>query len=370
MRTRAAVLTDIEQDWQILELELDEPGPTEVLVRMKVAGLCHSDKHVKIGGGVRMPMVGGHEGAGIIEQVGSAVTDLVPGDHVALSWIPSCGKCKWCRKGMGNLCNVGALMGKGELITGGFRFHKDGEDYSSTGGVGSFSERIVVSQNSTIKVDKSLPWEWVSLATCGVATGWGSVVKVGKVQAGDSVLVYGAGGIGANAVLAAVAANAGLVAVVEPVEWKREQCLKWGADAVFASAEEAHPIVWDRTDGEGVDVTIVTVGVVHSDTVEAAFNATRKGGSIVLTGVSDHFDEVSIQLSGTFLTLFQKRIIGTLFGDCTPHLDVPVLLDLAAQGKIPLDDLVTNRYALDEVEQGFTDMLEGRNFRGVIVFDD
>jgi len=370
MKTRAAVLTGAGQPWQVVEMDLDDPRDSEVLVKMKVSGICHSDKHVKVAGGVRFPLVGGHEGAGVVVKVGAKVTDLEPGDHVALSWIPSCGKCRWCRRGLGNLCDLGALMMAGELAEGGFRFHRDGEDYSSTGGVGTYAEHIVVSENSVVKVDASIPWEWVSLVTCGVATGWGSVVNAGEVKAGDTVAVYGCGGIGANAVLAAIASNAGIVAVVEPVEWKREQALKWGADYAYATAEEAHADMWERTHGAGVDVAIVTAGVVHADLVAEAYDLTRKGGALVLTGVADDFSEVSIQLSGTALTLFQKRIIGTLFGNCIPHVDVPKLLDLAVRGKLPLDDLVTRRYRLDEVEQGFEDMLAGRNFRGVIVHED
>lgn len=370
MRTQAAVLSAPQTDWQVVEMDLDDPKDSEVVVKMKVAGICHSDKHVKAAGGGRFPLVGGHEGAGIVERVGSAVSAVKPGDHVALSWIPSCGKCQWCRRGLGNLCDLGALMHTGELAAGGFRFHRDGEDYSSTGGLGTFAERIVVAEHSVVKIDESIPWEWASLVTCGVATGWGSIVNAGKVTAGDTVAIYGVGGIGANAVLAAVAANAGLVAVVEPVEWKRKQALAWGADYAYATAEEAQEDLWSRTEGVGLDVTVLTAGEVHADLVGAAFLLTRKGGAMVLTGVTDDFAEISIQLSGSALTLFQKRLIGTLFGDCVPHVHVPLLLDLAMKGRIPLNELVTTRYTLDQVNQGFDDLLAGKNIRGIIVFED
>lgn len=370
VKSRAAVLKGLHQDFEVVELDLEEPREGEVLVRMKVAGLCHSDKHVKFGG-VRLPLVSGHEGAGVVEKVGPGVTEFEVGDHVAVSWIPECGRCQWCRRGLGNLCDLGAAMMTGELIGGGFRFRDaDGLEYSSQAGLGTFSEFLVASTYSLVKVDASIPWEWVSLVTCGVATGWGSVVNVGKVKAGDSVAIYGCGGIGSNAVQAAIQTNAGLVGVIEPVEWKRDAALKWGADAVYATAEEAHADMWDRTNGAGVDVSVITVGVVHADVVGHAFNLTRKGGQIVLTGVSDDFMEASIQVPGSALTLFQKTISGALFGACVPHVDVPMLLGMAKAGKLQLDELVTARYGLDEVNQGFTDMLDGKNLRGVIVFGD
>ncbi|MBC2864998.1 NDMA-dependent alcohol dehydrogenase [Streptomyces mexicanus] len=370
VKTKAAVLKGLHQDFEVVQLDLEDPREGEVLVRMKVAGLCHSDKHVKFGG-VRLPAVSGHEGAGIVEKVGPGVTEFAVGDHVAVSWIPECGRCKWCRRGMGNLCDLGAAMMTGELIGGGFRFRDaDGVEYSSQAGLGTFSQYLVASTYSLVKVDPSIPWEWVSLVTCGVTTGWGSVVNVGKVKAGDSVAIYGCGGIGANAVQAAIQANAGLVGVIEPVEWKRGVASKWGADAVYATAEEAHADMWERTHGAGVDVSVITVGVVHADVVGQAFELTRKGGQIVLTGVSDDFMEASIQVPGSALTLFQKSITGSLFGACVPHVDVPMLLGMAKAGKLRLDELVTSRYRLDQVNQGFTDMLDGKNLRGVIVFDD
>ncbi|MET0929297.1 MAG: NDMA-dependent alcohol dehydrogenase [Aeromicrobium sp.] len=369
MKTKAAVLKDLNQDYEVIELDLDDPREGEVLVKMKVAGICHSDKHTKFGG-VRFPLVGGHEGAGIVEKLGPGVTEFEVGDHVAVSWIPACGRCRWCRKGMANLCDLGAAMMTGELIGGGFRFHADGQDYSSSAGLGTFSEYLVASTFSLVKVDKSLPWEWVSLVTCGVATGWGSIVNQGKVKAGDSVAIFGCGGIGSNAVRAAIQANAGLVGVIEPVEWKRDLALKWGADAVYATAEEAHADMWERTHGAGVDVSVVTVGVVHADIVEQAFNLARKGGVVVLTAVSDDMTEASIQIPGSFLTLFQKSIVGALFGACVPQTDVPMLLAMAKSGKLPLDEMVTSRYKLDDIEQGFTDMLDGKNIRGVIVHDE
>jgi NDMA-dependent alcohol dehydrogenase len=366
MHTRAAILTGTHRDWEVVDLEVSDPGPTEVLVRMEVAGICHSDKHMQFGFGP-YPFVGGHEGAGVVEAVGSAVTRVSVGDHVGTSWIPSCGICRWCATGQGNLCDLGANMATGQLVTGGYRFARDGQPIASMAGTGTFAQRAVLDERSTIKVDPSIPLEWVSLVTCGVTTGWGSVVNAGGVRAGDAVIIYGCGGIGMNSVRAAIDAHASLVAVVEPVEWKRDFAKQSGADAVFATAEEAHQSVWDQTRGAGADVSVVTVGVVTSAIVRAAFEVTRKGGTIVLTAVADDMFEETIQLSGAMLAMFQKRIVGSLYGNCAPIEAVPRLLRMAQSGKLKIDDLVTAHYELDDINRAFKDMVDGRNMRGVIV---
>ncbi|GAA1787013.1 NDMA-dependent alcohol dehydrogenase [Pseudarthrobacter sulfonivorans] len=368
MKTRAAALRGVGQDWEILEFDLADPGPGEVRIKLKVAGLCHSDEHLQH---LELPlMVGGHEGAGIIEAVGEGVTGLEVGDHVACSWIPSCGVCRFCVTGQGNLCDLGANMMSGELANGGYRFHYEGQPVGAIAATGTFAEHAVLDQRSVIKVDKDLPLEWVSLVTCGVATGWGSVINAGQVRAGDVVAIYGCGGIGANAVNAAVQTNAGLVAVIDPVEGKRDFAKKLGADFVYASGEEAMADLWERTNGVGVDVAVVTAGVVTGDIIRDAFFLTRKGGTIVLTGVADDAAEENMHLSSSLLTLFGKRIIGTLYGDCNPRVDVPRLLELARAGKMDLDGMITRKYTLDEINTGFKDMLEGRNIRGLIVYDD
>jgi len=368
MKTTAAALIPGQYDWDLLEFDLDEPGVGEVRVRMKVAGLCHSDEHLQH---LQLPMtfIGGHEGAGIVDAIGPGVTGLEIGDHVACSWIPSCGTCRFCVRGQGNLCDLGINMMSGELANGGFRFHRDGHDIGAIAATGTFSQFAVLDQRSTVKVDKDIPWEWISLVTCGVATGWGAVLNAGKVVAGDSVAIYGCGGIGANAVSAAVQANADIVAVIDPVESKREFAQKLGADAVFADAGEAHADIWERTHGVGVDVAVVTAGVVTSDIIRSAFDLTRKGGTIVLVGVADDATEETLQLSSSMLTLYGKKVVGTLYGDCNPRVDVPQLLRMAKHGKLDLDSLVTRRYSLDQINDGFRDMLSGANIRGLIVHD-
>jgi len=209
MKTRAAVLRDLGKDWEIIELELDPPKEGEVLVRFAAAGLCHSDDHLRTGDiPVRYPIVGGHEGAGVVEEVGGGVSRLKPGDHVVCSFLPTCGHCRFCASGMTNLCDLGALFIDNCLPDGTFRFHGDGEDFGQMCLLGTFSQRSVVSEHSCIKIDDDLPLETVALVGCGVPTGWGTAVNAGGVRPGDTTVVYGIGGVGINAVQGAAFAGA------------------------------------------------------------------------------------------------------------------------------------------------------------------
>jgi len=361
-------LTGGRRPWEIMEVDLADPQPGEVLIRVEVAGLCHSDEHAKYSP-IPYPTIGGHEGAGVVEAVGEGVRSVAVGDHVGVSWIPSCGKCRWCLTGQSNLCDLGANIMTGELANGGFRFSLDGTGLGASAATGTFSQWAVVDERSVVKVDPELPLEWISLVTCAVATGWGSVVNAGRVQPGDAVVIYGCGGIGVNAVQAAIDAHAGVVAVVDPIQWKRDYAKGLGADFTYASAGEAHADLWERTGGVGADLAVVTVGKVNAEVVEAAFHLTRKGGTIVLTGVSDDIAETTIKLPGSLLTLFQKKIVGSLYGNCNPRVDIPRLLTMAKNGKLKLDGLVTARYSLDEINLGYDDLLAGKNLRGVIVHE-
>jgi NDMA-dependent alcohol dehydrogenase len=367
MKTKAAVLSGPGQDWEVQELDLDPPKDHEVLIRFVAAGLCHSDDHLRTGDlPARYPMVGGHEGAGIIEEVGPGVTRVKPGDHVVCSFIPSCGICRWCSTGQQSLCDLGATAVDGCLTDGTYRFHRDGEDIGGFSMLGTFSQYAVISEHSCVAVDGDLPLDRAVLVGCGVPTGWGSAVYATGVQAGDTVLIYGVGGIGINAVQGARHAGARHVVAVDPVAFKREFAEEIGATHSAASAQEAHELVLQLTRGVGADSAIVTVGVVGEDVVEAAFNAIRKGGTVTLTGLGGLMEK-TIHLSGTMLTLFQKRIQGTLFGSANPMYDIPKMLDLYRTGDLKLDEQVTQTYRLEDVNQGYRDLLEGRNIRGVIV---
>ncbi|MQA01829.1 MAG: NDMA-dependent alcohol dehydrogenase [Streptosporangiales bacterium] len=369
MKTKAAVLRDVGKPFEITELDVDGPGAGEVLIRYTAAGLCHSDLHLTDGDLVpRFPIVGGHEGAGVIEEVGPGVTKVAPGDHVVCSFIPSCGTCRYCSTGRQNLCDLGANTLEGSFADGTFRFHSAGEDYGSMCMLGTFSQYATISQHSVVKVDESLPLDTAVLVGCGVPTGWGSAVYAGGVRAGDTVVVYGIGGIGCNAVQGAVHAGAQHVVVVDPVELKRDTALRLGATHAFATAEEAQETITEVTWGQGADQALVTVGTVDEDVVNAAFAAVGKGGTVVVVGLANP-EKATIHVSGGVLTLFEKTIKGTLFGSANPQYDIVRLLRLYQAGKLELDTLVTRRYALDEVNEGYQDLRAGRNIRGVIVHE-
>ena len=369
MKTRAAVLWELGRDWEVVELDLDEPRDHEVLIRFEAAGLCHSDEHLRHGDIVpRFPIVGGHEGAGVIEKVGPGVTRVAEGDHVVCSFIPSCGYCRWCGTGHQNLCDWGALILEGSMPDQTFRFHSDGEDVGGMCMLGTFAQWAVISEHSCVKVDDDLPLDVAVLVGCGVPTGWGSSVYAADVEPGETVVIYGIGGIGANAVQGAAMAGAANVVAVDPLANKREAADDLGATHSVGSAEEAYELTQELTRGVGADKAIITVDVVNEDVVAAAVEAIRKGGTTVITGLADPH-KLTVQLSGADLTLYEKTVKGTLFGSANPMHDIPKLLGLYRAGKLKLDELITRRYTLDEVNQGYRDLLDGKNIRGVLIHE-
>ncbi|BDY28460.1 NDMA-dependent alcohol dehydrogenase [Mycolicibacterium mageritense] len=367
MKTTAAVLFEAGRPFEIVELDLDGPRDGEVLIRYVAAGLCHSDLHLTDGDlPPRFPIVGGHEGAGIIEEVGPGVTKVKPGDHVVCSFIPSCGHCRYCSTGRQSLCDTGATILDGCMPDGSFRFHSGGEEFGAMCMLGTFSERATVSQNSVVKVDDWLPLESAVLVGCGVPTGWGSANYAGGVRPGDIAVVYGIGGIGINAVQGAVHAGAKYVVAVDPVEFKRDTALKFGATHAFGDAAEAAEKVNELSWGQGADQAIVTVGTVDEEVISAAFAIIGKGGTLVVTGMAAP-DKLTVHVSGLDLTLSEKTIKGSLFGSANPQYDIVRLLRLYDAGQLRLDELVTTRYRLEDVNQGYQDLRDGKNIRGIIV---
>ena len=367
MKTKAAVLWELGRKWEIEELELDEPRDGEVLIRYVASGLCHSDEHLRHGDIVpRFPIVGGHEGAGIIEAVGRGVNRVKVGDHVVCSFIPSCGFCRWCSTGQQNLCDWGATILQGCMPDGTYRFHGKGQDLGAMCMIGTFSQHSVISQNSCVVVDKDIPLEVAVLVGCGVPTGWGSAVYAAKVTPGETVVIYGIGGIGINSVQGAAHAGARHVIAVDPLANKREKAEEFGATHVVASAEEAAKLAHQLTRGVGADKAIVTVDVVSEEVVQAAFDVIRKGGTAVITGLADPSKQ-TVHLSGAVMTLFQKEVKGTLFGNSNPMFDINNLLGMYQDGKLKLDELITKKYTLDQVNEGYDDLIAGKNIRGVII---
>ena len=369
MKTTAAVLTEVGKPFEIAELELDGPKEGEVLVRYVAAGLCHSDLHLMKGDfPSRLPIVGGHEGSGVVEEVGPGVTKVKVGDHVLVSFIPSCGECRWCLTGHQNLCDLGEFLLDGQLPDGTFRFRLNGEDAGGMCAVGSFSQYGTLSQHSVIKVDESHPLERAVLASCGVPTGWGTAVNAAGVRPGDTAVVYGAGGVGINAVQGAAFAGAKNVVVVDPVAFKRDTALKLGATHAYADAQSALDAVWELTNGQGAEQAMVIVGDVDAEVVTAAFNIVGKAGTVAITAMGP-WEDLSVQLPAAQLAMYQKTVKGCIFGQFNPQYDVPRLLGLYQAGKLRLDELVTREYRLEDVNQGYLDLQAGELIRGVIRFD-
>jgi NDMA-dependent alcohol dehydrogenase len=369
MKTKAAVLHGIGKDWEITELDLDAPRTGEVLIRFAASGLCHSDEHLRTGDiPVRYPIVGGHEGSGIVEEVGNGVTRLKPGDHVVCSFLPVCGHCRFCSRGMTNLCDLGALLIDNCLPDGTFRYHGGGQDFGQMCLLGTFSQRAVVSEHSAVKIDDDLPLETAALVGCGVPTGWGTAVNAGGVRPGDTVVIYGIGGVGINAVQGAAFAGAQHVIAVDPLANKREMAQKLGATHAVADAAAAQQLVTELTRGVGADEALMTMGVVTDEAIAAAFAAVRKRGTVVITGLNGPAAR-NINLPSFELTLFEKRIQGALFGGGNPFDEIPRMLELYRSGHLKLDELITSKYTLDQVNQAYADLEAGKNIRGVIVHE-
>jgi S-(hydroxymethyl)glutathione dehydrogenase/alcohol dehydrogenase len=369
MKTKAAVVYEAGKPLEIEELDLAGPRDGEVLVRYTHAGLCHSDMHVMHGDLTgRLPIVCGHEGAGIVEETGPGVTRVKAGDHVVMSFIPNCGVCRYCATGRQSICDWGATILDGNLPGGRFPFTGPRGEYGAFCIVGSFSQYGVVHQNSAVKVDDDLPLDKAVLVGCGVPTGWGSAVYTAKVKPGDTVAIFGVGGIGINAVQGARYAGAKNVVAIDPLENKREKAMELGATHAFATADEAIDAIPDLTRGQGADAAILTVGVMTPEVVAAGFTVTGKDGVVVLTGLGPLMEN-TIVLPGTILTLFRKTVKGSLFGDCNPTYDIPKLLGLYQAGDLKLDELITRTYRLEDVNEGYEDLVAGKNVRGIIVHE-
>jgi NDMA-dependent alcohol dehydrogenase len=367
--TRAAICRGPGQWWEIADLELDEPREHEVRIRFMASGLCHSDDHIRTGDSpVRYPMVGGHEGAGIVEAVGPNVSRVAVGDRVVCSFIPACGTCRYCSTGRQNLCDQGLNAGTGLLPDKSFRFHLDGEDLGGICVLGTFSQRAVIPEWSCVPIADDIPFEVAALVGCAVPTGWGSAVYAAGVRPGETVVVYGVGGVGSNAVQGARYAGAKNVIAVDPVDFKLDMAKVFGATHTFTDAQAAHDFVVETTWGQLADHAIITMGVLSEEVVGRATQIVGKGGKVTLTSVGN-YTEFAVKANAGMLVGYQRQIQGALFGGCNPLHDIPRLLDLYRAGELKLDELVTERYALEDVNKAYQDLLDGRNIRGVIVHE-
>ncbi|MCE2493814.1 MAG: zinc-dependent alcohol dehydrogenase family protein [Alphaproteobacteria bacterium] len=374
MKTRAAMLDTMGMDrpykdtqpLAIEELDLDPPGEGEVLVEIKAAGLCHSDLSVIDGNRPRpMPMALGHESAGVVVELGPAVTDLTVGDHVVATLVPSCGRCVPCASGRPMLCEPGvAANAAGTLYSGGFALHRNGEDIHHHVGISAFAEYAVMNRNSLIKVDKTLPLVEVAMFGCAVMTGVGAVINTAGVKAGSTVAVIGLGGVGLNAVLGARLAGARRIVALDVLDHKLALARQLGATDTFSAGEAGCvEAVRDATDG-GVDYAVDTAGA--GPALQTAWDITRRGGTTVTAGLPH--PDTRLAVPAVMMVGEERTLKGSYGGSSVPVRDIPRYLELYRRGMLPVDGLLSERLSLDEINEGFDRLADGATIRQMVVF--
>lgn len=367
MRSEAAILWDVGTEWSVEEIELDPPGPREVLVELRAAGLCHTDDHFPKGDMAwPLPTIGGHEGAGVVTAVGPGVSRITAGDHVVLNYMPICGSCPSCTSGRSRLCDRGAAMGTGMQIEDGTsRHHARDHDLTLVCALGTFARHTVVHEDSCVVVDADLPFDVGALLSCGAVTGWGSATRAGGAEPGSTVAVVGVGGLGTAAVMGARTVGARHIVAIDPVEFKRRNAIEFGATHVAESMAGALELVTDLTEGRMCGTVVLTMGVGDGAQIADAMALTAKSGTVLVTNTHPQH-ETTISLSLADLTIMEKRLVGSVFGGCNARSDIPMLIGLYRGGQLDLDRLITRRYPLDGVNQGYADMHAGVNIRGVL----
>jgi S-(hydroxymethyl)glutathione dehydrogenase / alcohol dehydrogenase len=365
---RAAVLREIGRPLEIEELEIAEPGVGEVMVRLAASGTCHSDLHIINGewAETRRPIVLGHEGAGEVVAVGAGVDRVGVGDHVALSWLPSCGHCRQCFAGRPQLCQEALETVHENLMPDGTsRLRSGDEAVSSMLTVGSLGECTVVPENGAIRIDKSVPLDLAAVVGCAVATGVGAVVNTARIEAGQSVAVVGCGGVGISVVQGATAMSAEPLIAIDTNAEKLALAKRLGAThTVDASSVDAVEAVREITGG-GVDFAFEAIGM--RATIEQTIAMLGPAGSAVLVGMPP--DGTTAQIDPMTITSFEQRILGCIYGSCNPPVDFPRILGLHHRGRLDLDSVVSRRIPLEQVNDAFTAMAAGEGVRTVVVYD-
>jgi S-(hydroxymethyl)glutathione dehydrogenase/alcohol dehydrogenase len=364
---RAAVLREIDGPLSVEDVDLAEPGAGEVSVTLAASGVCHSDWNVITGATPNpLPAVLGHEGAGVVEAVGAGVTEVAEGDHVVLSWLPSCGKCFYCVQGRGVLCDVAmADMFEGTLPGGSLALSQNGSPLYHYSYLSTFAERCVVPEGCCVRIRKDAPLEVAALVGCAVMTGFGAAVLRARVEPGSTAVVYGAGGVGLSAILGCRYAGARAVVAADPIPFKRETALELGAThAVDPRHDDLSALLRELTDGRGADYAFDTAGA--PGVVAQAYDAVRRGGVVVAVGIPPVGE--TADLPGPSLPREEKVVTGSFYGSCRPHIDMPLVIDLYMDGRLDLGALVTRTFTLDEINDGFAAMNAGEVARGVIRF--
>jgi NDMA-dependent alcohol dehydrogenase len=367
MEAKAAVLYEPGTPLQFESVTVLPPGAGEVQVRMHAAGVCHSDLHVMKGDQpMKMPIILGHEGSGIVEAVGAGVESVEEGDHVIPIWRMSCGVCEYCLGGRPALCDVGTAMRfTGKMPDGKTRFHTaGGEEILHYAGVSTFSELSTMPEGAVVKIPKDFSLEFAALIGCGVITGFGAVFEAGDVSAGDTVAVFGCGGIGLNIVQSAKIAGAVKIIAVDTVPSKLEYAKQMGATDII-DASESNPVeaIHDLTGNKGVDYAFEAIGL--PEPIEQAYDSTKKGGTCVVVGIASPSARAKINVNQ--LVYAEKTLKGSIYGSTRPRIDLIRLIDLHRAGRLLLDELLTRTYPLSEINEAYAALENGEVARSLVM---
>lgn len=366
---RAAVMRAPHQPLQVQEVEVAEPGPGEVLVRIAASGVCHSDFHVYVGEwDSPMPLVLGHEGAGVVAAVGDDVGSVAVGDRVVLSWCPHCRRCEWCVSGRPQLCSVAASTTyRSVMYDGTTRLRRGDEAVYAYAALGTFAEYCVVPESGVVRFDADVPLEQAALVGCAVATGFGAVVNTAQVPVGAGVAIIGCGGVGLCILQGATVSAAAPIIAVDVTDEKLDRARSLGAThTINATRQDPVDAVREITGGRGVDYAFEAIGLPR--TIEQAVDMLASGATAVVVGQAPDGSRISIDPFR--ISDRELRIIGSNYGSCRPPTDFPRILDLCARGVIDPEAIVTRRIGLDEVNEGFAAMAKGEGARHLIVFGD
>jgi Zn-dependent alcohol dehydrogenase len=365
-RAKAVVSRQVGAPVIVETIEVQDPRHNEVSVQMTACGVCHSDLSATNGTiTYPLPMVLGHEGAGVIAAVGAGVTRYKVGDHVVSSFVNMCGHCHYCQSGRPQLC-VESLKARFTLPDGSVRtLDSSGAPLNVFSGCGVMAEFATLHEDSVVKVDKEMPLDKAALISCGVMTGVGAATNTARVQAGSIAMVFGCGGVGLNAIQGCVIAGASMIVAVDTSDEKLELARKFGATHVFNVTGQDNPgKALFKLTGGGADYSFDCVGV--GKVSEQAWNVLRRGGTAVIVGISNPKDQIA--LNAQMVATSEKVLTGSYYGSARPELDFPRLIALYRAGHLKLDELITQTYSIDQAPQAFADLERGRQGRGVILF--
>jgi S-(hydroxymethyl)glutathione dehydrogenase / alcohol dehydrogenase len=366
---KAAVLTGIGQPLEIRDdVEIEAPRAGEVKVRMAASGVCHSDLSMQNGTMMSpVPIVLGHEGAGVVEEVGEGVTSVKVGDKVVISWVPQCGECFFCTRDQGYLCErSGAALASGGLLDGTTRFTSKGAPLYQMAASGTFSEVSIVPAVGTVKIDGDIDMRVAALIGCGVLTGTGAAMNTANIRKGDTVAVVGCGGVGLNVIQGARIKGAGRIIAIDMNETKLQMAKEFGAtESINASQGDPVSQVMATTEQRGADVAFEVIGL--QDTINQTIMMTRRGGQAILVGVPKM--DAMVQIPAFLgLVLQEKTIKGCWYGSSNVQKDVPKLIELYKKGDLKLDELISRTIKVDEVNDAFDAMKTGEVARSVIQY--